>query len=50
MFLQRNDQKKTKFDYFGPRILFVCPERTVGNNENGNFERNHCITPFLKKM
>ena len=32
MFLHRNDQKMTTFYYFGPRILFVRPERTVGNN------------------
>ena len=32
MFLHRNDQKMTTFNYFGPRILFVRPERTVGNN------------------
>ena len=32
MFLHRNDQKMTTFHYFGPRILFVRPERTVGNN------------------
>ena len=36
MFLHRNDQKMTTFYYFGPRILFVRPERTVGNNGNGN--------------
>ena len=32
MFLHENDQKMTMFNYFGPRILFVRPERTVGNN------------------
>ena len=32
MILHRNDQKMTTFNYFGPRILFVRPERTVGNN------------------
>ena len=32
MFLHENDQKMTMFIYFGPRILFVRPERTVGNN------------------
>ena len=32
MFLHRNDQKMTTFNYSGPRILFVRPERTVGNN------------------
>ena len=32
MFLHRNDQKMTTFNYFGPRVLFVRPERTVGNN------------------
>ena len=32
MFLHRNDQKMITFSYFGPRILFVRPERTVGNN------------------
>ena len=32
MFLHKNDQKMTTFHYFGPRILFVRPERTVGNN------------------
>ena len=32
MFLHENDQKMTMFKYFGPRILFVRLERTVGNN------------------
>ena len=32
MFLHKNDQKMVTFHYFGPRILFVRPERTVGNN------------------
>ena len=32
MFLHRNDQKMTSSNYLGPRILFVRPERTVGNN------------------
>ena len=47
MFLHRNDQKMTTFNYFGPRILFVRPERTVGNNglrcfiEIDNFDRKY---------
>ena len=32
MFFHRNDQKMTTFNYFGPRIPFVRPGRTVGNN------------------
>ena len=32
MFLLKNDQQMTIFNYFGPRILFVRPGPTVGNN------------------
>ena len=39
MFLHGNDQKMTTFNYLGLRILFVRPERTVGNNGlNNNFK------------
>ena len=48
MFLHRNDQKITTFNYFGPRILFVRPERTVGNNGlKSKIEKIRAKWPFF---
>ena len=49
MFLHKNDQKMTTFHYFGPRILFVRPERTVGNNGLKPFNTQIFVFEYFMK-